>query len=140
MKILGLDLGSKTLGVAVSDALGIIASPIGTFKIDTNSLQDALNCVKILVREHNISKIVLGLPKNMNGSIGFQAEYCLEFKKMIEEELNIEVIMIDERLTSRMANQVMLKADMSRNKRKTNVDKLAATIILQAYLDSVPKY
>jgi putative Holliday junction resolvase len=140
MKILGLDLGSKTLGVAISDALGIIANPIGTFKIETNSLQDALNYVKILVSEHNISKVVLGLPKNMNGSIGFQADYSLEFKKMLENELHLEVIMIDERLTSRMANQVMLNANLSRNKRKTHVDKLAATIILQTYLDSIPKY
>lgn len=140
MKVLGLDLGSKTLGVAISDALGIIANPIGTYKLATNSLQDALNCVKILVQEHNISKVVLGLPKNMNGSIGFQAEYCLEFKKMLETELHLEVILIDERLTSKMANQVMIKADLSRNKRKSNVDKLAATIILQTYLDSIPKY
>lgn len=140
MRVLGLDLGSKTLGVAISDALGIIANPIGTYRLETNSLQDALNCVKILVKDHNISKVVLGLPKNMNGSIGFQAEYSLEFKKMLENELHLEVILIDERLTSKMANQVMIKADISRNKRKSNVDKLAATIILQAYLDSIPKY
>ncbi len=140
MKILGLDLGSKTLGVAVSDYLGIIANPVGTFKINTNSLQDALECVKILVAEHSAKRVVLGLPKNMDGSIGFQAQYCLDFKEMLEKELNIEVVMIDERLTSRMANQVMLSADISRNKRKNNVDKLAATIILQTHLDSIPKY
>lgn len=140
MKILGLDLGSKTLGVAVSDYLGIIANPVGTYKINTNNLQEALDCVKILVTEHSASKIVLGLPKNMDGTIGFQAQYCLDFKEMLEKELNIEVILIDERLTSKMANQVMINADMSRNKRKSNVDKLAATIILQTYLDSIPKY
>jgi putative Holliday junction resolvase len=140
MKILGLDLGSKTLGVAISDSLEIIANPIGTYKIITNDLQDALECVKILASEHSVAKVVLGLPKNMNGTIGFQAEYCLEFKKLLEDELHLEVIMIDERLTSKMANQVMLKADLSRNKRKSNVDKLAASIILQTYLDTVPKY
>ena len=75
----------------------------------------------------------------MNGSIGFQAEYCLKFKKMLENEIKLPVIMIDERMTSTMANNIMLKADMSRNKRKQNVDKLAATIILQSYLDSMPK-
>jgi putative Holliday junction resolvase len=139
MKVIGLDLGSVTLGVAISDALGIIANPIGTYKINKNDLQDALNCVKILVNEHQIGRVVLGLPKNMNGSIGFQAEYSLEFKKILESELNLEVVMIDERLTSRMANQVMIKADVSRKKRKANVDKLAATIILQAYLDSNPR-
>ena len=98
MKILGLDLGSKTLGVAISDALELSPIPSERFKIETNSLQDALNYVKILVSEHNISKVVLGLPKNMNGSIGFQADYSLEFKKMLENELHLEVIMIDERL------------------------------------------
>ena len=139
MKVLGLDLGSVTLGVAISDALGIIANPIGTYKINKNDLQDALNCVKLLVNEHRIERVVLGLPKNMNGSIGFQAEYSLEFKKLLESELNLEVVLIDERLTSKMANQVMIKADVSRKKRKANVDKLAATIILQAYLDSNPR-
>jgi len=139
MKVLGLDLGSVTLGVAISDALGIIANPIGTYKINKNDLQDALNCVKLLVNEHRVERVVLGLPKNMNGSIGFQAEYSLEFKKLLESELNLEVVLIDERLTSKMANQVMIKADVSRKKRKANVDKLAATIILQAYLDSNPR-
>ena len=139
MKVLGLDLGSVTLGVAISDGLGIIANPIGTYKIIKNDLHDALNCVKLLVREHQVSKIVLGLPKNMSGTIGPQAEFSLQFKELIESELDLEVVMIDERLTSRMANQVMLKADISRKKRKANVDKLAATIILQAYLDSIPK-
>ena len=139
MKVLGLDLGSVTLGVAISDALGIIANPIGTYKINKNDLQDALNCVKLLVNEHRVERVVLGLPKNMNGSIGFQAEYSLEFKKILESELNLEVVLIDERLTSKMANQVMIKADVSRKKRKANVDKLAATIILQAFLDSNPR-
>lgn len=139
MKVLGLDLGSVTLGVAISDSLGIIAQPIGTYKIIKNDLQDALNYVKLLVREHQVKKIVLGLPKNMSGTIGPQAEFSLQFKELIETELDLEVVLIDERLTSRMANQVMLKADVSRKKRKANVDKLAATIILQAYLDSIPK-
>lgn len=140
MKVLGLDLGSVTVGMAVSDSLGIIANPIGTYKFNKNNLQEALEYVRIEVREKQIDKIVLGLPKNMNGSIGPQAEYTLEFKKMLESELKLEIIMIDERLTSRMANQVMIKADVSRKKRKTNVDKLAATIILQTYLDSIPRY
>ncbi|MDD3191929.1 MAG: Holliday junction resolvase RuvX [Bacilli bacterium] len=135
MKIMGLDLGSKTLGVAVSDSLGIIATPLGKWNIETNNLQDALSCVTMLVKEHRIEKVVLGLPKNMDGSIGFQAQYTLEFQRILEEELQLEVIMIDERLTSKMAHQTMLKADMNRKKRKNHVDKLAATIILQAYLD-----
>lgn len=139
MKILGLDLGSKTLGVAISDELGIIANPVGTFKFNEYQLQEALEYVKILVAKHNIKKIVLGLAKNMDGSIGFQGQYTLKFKDMLIEQLALEVVMVDERLTSRMAEQVMLEADLSRKKRKTKVDQLAATIILQSYLDSIKK-
>ena len=140
MRVIGLDLGSKTVGVAVSDFLGIIANPIGTLRIEENDLNQALELVKNVVKEQNAEKIVLGLPKNMNGTIGYQAEYCLKFKDMLEQELKLQVIMIDERMTSKMAHNTMLKADMSRNKRKQNVDKLAATIILQTYLDSMPRY
>ena len=140
MRVIGLDLGSKTFGVAVSDFLGIIANPIGTLRIEENDLNQALELVKNVVKEQNAEKIVLGLPKNMNGTIGYQAEYCLKFKEMLEQELKLQVIMIDERMTSKMAHNTMLKADMSRNKRKQNVDKLAATIILQTYLDSMPRY
>ena len=140
MRVIGLDLGSKTVGVAVSDFLWIIANPIGTLSIEENDLNQALELVKNVVKEQNAEKIVLGLPKNMNGTIGYQAEYCLKFKEMLEQELKLQVIMIDERMTSKMAHNTMLKADMSRNKRKQNVDKLAATIILQTYLDSMPRY
>ena len=140
MRVIGLDLGSKTVGVAVSDFLGIIANPVGTLRIEENDLDQALELVKGVVKEQGAEKIVLGLPKNMNGTIGFQAEYCLKFKEMLEQEIKLPVIMIDERMTSKMAHNTMLKADMSRNKRKQNVDKLAATIILQTYLDSMPKY
>ena len=140
MRIIGLDLGSKTVGIAVSDFLGIIANPIGTLRIEENNLDQALELVKNVVKEQQAEKIVLGLPKNMDGSIGFQAQYCLDFKEMLEKEIKLPVIMIDERMTSRMAHNTMLKADMSRNKRKQNVDKLAATIILQSYLDSLPRY
>lgn len=135
MRVLGLDLGSKTLGMAISDYLGIIANPIGTFRFPENELPVALKEVERVVKEYSVEKIVLGLPKHMNGDIGIQGEYCLEFKKMIEENLAKEVTMVDERLTSRMAERVMIKADISRKKQKQNVDKLAATIILQSYLD-----
>lgn len=135
MKILGLDLGDRTLGMAISDSMEIIANPIGTVRFSDRDLASALAATKQVVSEHDVKKIVLGLPKHMNGDIGTQAEYCLKFKKMLEKELSLEVVMIDERLTSQMAERVMLKADISRNKRKKNVDKLAATIILQTYLD-----
>jgi putative Holliday junction resolvase len=81
-------------------------------------------------------KLVLGLPKNMDGSIGFQAQRSLDFKALIEKNMDIEVVLIDERLTSKMANSLMIQANMSRKKRKTKVDKIAATLILQSYLDS----
>ena len=135
MRILGIDLGRRTVGIAVSDEAEIIASPIETYRIRENDLQGALSCVKMAIEEYGIQKIVLGLPKNMNGTIGPQAEYCLEFQKMLEEDTKLEVIMIDERMTSIMANNLMLDADLSRDKRKQNVDKLAASIILQSYLD-----
>ncbi|MGI6710084.1 MAG: Holliday junction resolvase RuvX [Bacilli bacterium] len=136
MKILGLDLGTKTLGVAISDMLGVIANPIGTYRIDEKDLKQALGFVKELIKEHQIKEIVLGFPKNMDGSTGFQCDYILEFKGVLEAETNLKVHLIDERLTSVIANRTMLSADMSRQKRKKNVDKLAATIILQGYLDS----
>ena len=138
MKILGVDFGERRTGIAVSDALGITAQGVKTifesdYKITAEKVLEELKL-------QGAEKIVLGLPKNMDGSIGFQAQYCLDFKEMLEKEVKLPVIMIDERMTSRMAHNTMLKADMSRNKRKQNVDKLAATIILQSYLDSMPKY
>ncbi len=136
MRVIGLDLGNRTVGIALSDYLGIIANPIGTFRFDEQDLDAALKEVTRVIKENQVEKIVLGFPKNMNGTIGPQAEYCLKFKVMLEETTNLEVIMIDERLTSKQADVIMLSADMSRNKRKKNVDKLAATIILQTYLDT----
>ena len=135
MRVLGLDLGNRTLGMAISDYLGIIANPIGTSRFDDQDLNKALEYVQNAIKEYQVEKIVLGLPKNMNGTIGYQAEYCLEFKKMIEVATKLEVIMIDERLTSKEVDVIMLQADLSRKKGKQNVDKLAATIILQTYLD-----
>ena len=154
MRIVGLDLGSKTIGIAISDPLGIIATGVETYRFNendydaafqrvkevVNDLNAALNCVKQIIEENKIEKIVLGLPKNMDGTIGFQAQYCLDFKKMLEEETNLPVIMIDERLTSKIANNTMIKADMNAKKRKKHVDKLAASIILQTYLDSNKRF
>ena len=135
MRVIGLDLGNRTVGIALSDYLGIIANPVGTFRFEEQDLDAALAEVCRVIKENDVQKIVLGFPKNMNGTIGPQAEYCLKFKGMLDEATKLEVIMIDERLTSRQADVIMLSADMSRNKRKKNVDKLAATIILQNYLD-----
>ena len=91
MRIIGLDLGSKTLGVAISDYLGIVATPVDTFRFRENDLDAALVYLEKIVAEREVEKIVLGLPKNMDGSIGFQAEYCLQFKEMIQSKLFQEV-------------------------------------------------
>lgn len=137
MKILGLDLGTKTLGMAVSDITETIATPLGTARIPENDLETALQATLKVIKEYQIEKIVLGLPKHMrSGDPGTLANYCLRFKEMLTEKSALEVIMIDERLTSQIAEKIMLKADISRRKRKKNVDKLAATLILQSYLDS----
>ena len=138
MRYLGLDLGNRTLGVAVSDAMGIIATGIETYRFKEKDLQNALNYVKMIVADRKIDKVVLGLPKNMDGSLGFQSEYVLEFKSMIEKE-GIEVDLFDERLSTIQVTRIMIEADLSRQKRKQQVDKLAAVVILQSYLDSKNK-
>lgn len=136
MRIIGLDLGRRTCGVAISDPMGIIANAVETIRFRENDLQKCLECVIIHIRERNAQKVVLGYPINMNGTLGPQSEYVLEFKKMLEEAIDIEVVLYDERLTSVEVNKIMISADLSRNKRKSKVDTLAATLILQSYLDS----
>ncbi len=136
MRAIGLDLGTKTLGIASSDLSRTIASTYKTITFPTKDYKKAITELGTVIEELKPDTIVLGLPKNMDGSIGYQAQESLEFKKMIETNFDIEVVMIDERLTSRMAQNIMIQADLSRKKRKTKVDKLAATLILQSYLDS----
>ena len=136
MKILGLDLGSVTLGIAISDSLGIIAMGVETFRFPPERYDLALERVKEVVKEKKVDKIVLGYPKHMNGDIGEKALLCENFKSKIEESLNIEVILMDERMTTMVANARLLEADISRKKRKKVIDKMAAVVILQNYLDS----
>ena len=139
-RILGLDYGTKTVGVALSDELHITAQPLETItRKDANKLRKTYARIEELVKEYNVEKIVLGLPKNMNNSLGFASERSMNFKKMIEEKYNIEVILQDERLSSVEANNIMIKNDTSRKKRKKSVDSLAANIILQSYLDKIKK-
>lgn len=135
MRYLGLDLGTKTLGVALSDSLGLIASSYNTIKFDESNYISLIPELKDIIEEFNIKTIVLGLPKNMNNTLGFAAERSLEFKKLLEENFDVIVEMQDERLSSVEANNIMLMSDISRKKRKQHVDSLAATIILQNYLD-----
>jgi putative holliday junction resolvase len=136
MKILGLDLGSKTLGVAISDPSQTIASKLLTITFQSGNYESALEQLTKVISEFEIAKIVLGLPKNMNGSLGFQAETSMKFKQMLEDKLQIDVVLWDERLTSKMAESMMISANLTRKKRKTKIDFVAATIILQSYLDS----
>lgn len=136
MKILGLDLGSRTIGIAISDALGIIATGVETYRFEDDRYDLALNRVIEIVKEKKVQKIILGYPKHMNGDVGEKALLCEDFKKKLEEALNIEVILVDERWTTKLAQNRLLEADLSRKKRKQVIDKMAAVVILQTYLDS----
>lgn len=134
MRYLGLDLGTKTLGLAISDKTGTIASSLVVLHHDDN-FDYLIEELKKIIKEKEIDKIVLGLPKNMNGTIGNRAEYVLKFKESLEKCLGYDVILEDERLTTRVAENILINADMSRKKRKKVIDKMAATVILQSYLD-----
>lgn len=133
MRILGLDVGDRTIGVAISDPLGFTAQGITTIrrKNETYDLEE----LKKICDEYKVEKIVCGLPKNMNGTLGPQGEKVINFAEKIKEYLNLEIIFWDERLTTVAAHRAMLEADLSRKKRKTIVDKVASTYILQGYLD-----
>ena len=135
MRILGLDLGSVTCGVAVSDPLGMIARSVETIRFADEQNDDAIKRIKEICDELNVDKIVLGLPKHMNGDIGIRANICLEFKQKLEEAIRLEVIMVDERLTTMAANKLLIAQDVSRKKRKKVIDQMAAVQILQSYLD-----
>ena len=135
MRYIGLDLGTKTLGIAISDRLGMIASFYKTLEFKDEDYNSLIDPLKNIINEEKIESIVLGLPKNMNNSIGFAGERSLNFKKLLEENFDIPVNLEDERLSSVEANNLMISSDVSRKKRKKKVDALAATIILQRYLD-----
>ncbi|MDO7908117.1 Holliday junction resolvase RuvX [Paenibacillus sp. JX-17] len=134
MRKLGLDYGDRRIGVAVSDAFGWTAQ--GLEVIERRSDESELGRIAELVRDHEISEIVVGLPKNMNGSVGPRGEICIQFAGRLQEQLNIPVHLWDERLTTVSAERALLEADVSRKKRKQVVDKLAASLILQNYLDA----
>lgn len=135
MRILGLDVGSKTIGVAISDPLGYTAQGITTIRRVKKELD--IEAVRKICVEYSVETIVIGLPKNMNGSIGESGERMLEFCEVIREATGLEVETWDERLTTVAAHKSMLEADLSRGKRKKIVDKIAATFILQGYMDKI---
>ena len=134
MRYLGLDLGTKTIGLAISDKTGLIASAYKVLHHDNNP-KNCLEELSFIVKELNIEALVLGLPKNMNNTLGKRAEETLEFKEFLETNLNIPVYLEDERLTTKSAESLLIKGDTSRKKRKKVIDKVAATIILQSFLD-----
>ena len=135
MRYLGLDLGSKTLGISISDKTNLIASVYTTLYFKDEDYHSLIMPLKEIINKEEIDTLVLGLPKNMNNTLGDRALITLEFKDMLERELNVKVIMEDERLTSVISNNVLISANVSRKKRKKKVDGMAAVIILQGYLD-----
>jgi len=134
LRIMALDLGDRRIGVAVSDALGWTAQGIGVVERHRDG-REILE-IERLVREREVSEIVVGLPRNMDGSIGPRGEICIAFAEMLRGRLQLPVHLWDERLTTVAAERTLLEADVSRRKRRQVVDKLAATLILQHYLDS----
>lgn len=134
MKYLGLDLGTRTLGLAISDALGMIATSYKILRHDED-YDKLITLLKEEIENNNIGELVLGFPKNMDNSIGERGKITLEFKEKLENTFNIPVHMQDERLTTMQAEKLLISNDTSRKKRKKVIDSLAATIILQSYLD-----
>ena len=135
MRYLGLDLGTKTLGVSISDTTFTIANTLTIIRFKDSDYDSLYPELKKIIEEYNIVKIILGFPKNMNNTIGDRGETTLKFKEKLFEWFRIEVIMQDERLSTVEATNYLLEADMSRKKRKKKIDALAANIILQTYLD-----
>ena len=136
MRIMGLDFGSKTVGVAVSDPLYITAQGVEIIRREQeNKLRKTLARIEELVKEYEVEEIVLGLPKNMNNSIGERGEKSIEFKEMLERRTGLNVVMWDERLTTVSADKTMMEAGIRRENRKKYVDQIAAAFILQGYLD-----
>ena len=136
MRIMGLDFGSKTVGVAISDPLLITAQGIEIIRRKgENKLRQTLARIEELIEEYEVSEIVLGLPKNMNDTLGDRAELSLEFQDKLERRTGLPVTMWDERLTTVSADRVMMEAGIRREHRKEYVDKIAAVFILQGYLD-----
>ena len=136
MRIIGLDFGSKTVGVAVSDELLITAQGIEIVRRKSeHKLRQTLARIEELIKEYNVEKIVLGFPKNMNNSEGERCEKTLEFKEMLERRTGLTVELWDERLTTVAADNLMMEAGIRRENRKEYVDQIAASFILQGYLD-----
>lgn len=136
MKVMGLDVGTKTVGVAISDAFGWTAQGIETIKINEDKGDFGIARIAELVKQHGVTSFVVGYPKNMNNTIGPRGEASEAYKALLEETFALPVVLWDERLTTMAAERVLIDADVSRKKRKQVIDKMAAIMILQGYLDS----
>lgn len=134
-RIIGLDVGDKTIGVAVSDPLGITAQGITTIR--RVGINKDLTELEVIINNYNVEIAVIGLPKNMNNTIGPQGEKVLSFVERFKEKFNLEIVLQDERLTTVSAERTLIEFDVSRKKRKGLIDKVAATYILQSYLDKI---
>jgi putative Holliday junction resolvase len=137
MRIMGLDIGSRTIGVAISDESGMIAQGFSTIK--RKSMEEDLKELSLIIAQFNIDKIVVGLPKNMNGTIGKQAEMVSQWIRTAQEKIPLPMLTWDERLSTVEASKILLEADLSRKERKGVIDKVAAILILQGYLDQSRK-
>jgi putative Holliday junction resolvase len=133
---MGLDVGSKTVGIALSDELGWTAQGLKTLKINEEKSEFGFEEIGEIIKEYQVSKVVIGLPKNMNGTIGPRGEASKQFASEIEKRFSLPAVLWDERLTTVAAERILLEADVSRKKRKKVIDKMAAVMILQGYLDS----
>jgi putative Holliday junction resolvase len=133
LRIMGLDLGNKTIGIAVSDPLAITAQAVKVIRRSGQEMEE----LSSFIREYEVSRIVLGYPRNMNGTLGERARLSEEFAEKLKEHFALPVILWDERLSTAGARRTLLEADLSRAKRKKVIDKIAAVLILQGYLDSL---
>jgi len=133
MRYLGLDLGTKTLGLAISDKSGMISSPYKVLRY--NDINLLINELLLIIEQEQVDELVLGLPKNMNGSLGFAAERSMNFKELLENKTTIPIHLVDERLSTMEAEKLLISADVRREKRKKIIDGMAASIILDTYLN-----
>jgi len=135
MKYIGLDLGSRTLGVAISDALGMLAHAYDTLRFEDDDYETAVNYTIDLCKKEGVKTVVLGYPKHMNGDAGIRAHISDEFKANIEAKSDIKVVLVDERLTTVIVDRAMISGNVNRKDRKSKKDEMAAVVILQNYLD-----
>lgn len=134
MRILGLDVGDQKIGMALSDQLGWTAQGLGT--LQRSGDEQDLDALVQIIKKYEVKRVVVGLPKNMNGSLGPQAQKVLEFAQKLQARCDVPVVYWDERLSTVLAERALLEADVSRKKRKQVIDKMAAVVILQSYLDN----